>query len=267
MNDLRLYFRLLGVSIRSQMQYRASFLMNTLSAFMHTAIEVLGIWALFARFGTVRGWRLAEIALFFSLITSALAIGDAFARGFDLFPQLIRTGRFDRILLRPRSAALQVAGQEMTLYRLGRLATGLAVGLWAAGALNVQWNLARAALVLAAVLGGACLFCGLWVLQATLAFWTIEAIEVMNAFTYGGSETAQYPLAIYRPWFRGFFTFVVPLACVSYFPALAILGRHDQAMGSPDWFGWVSPAVGPAFLLAALCVWRFGVRHYRSTGS
>jgi ABC-2 type transport system permease protein len=118
-----------------------------------------------------------------------------------------------------------------------------------------------------AIMGGVCIFAGLWVVQATLAFWTTEGLEVMNAFTYGGSETAQYPLSIYRPWFRRFFTFVVPLACVSYFPALAILGRPDSTMGSPAWFGWVSPAVAPVFLLAALRLWQIGVRHYTSTGS
>ena len=43
--------------------------------------------------------------------------------------------------------------------------------------------------------------------------------------TDGGVETTQYPLSIYEPWFRKVFTYVVPLGCVSYFPALAIMGR------------------------------------------
>ncbi len=89
----------------------------------------------------------------------------------------------------------------------------------------------------------------------------------MNTVTDGGRETAQYPLSIYRPWFRRFFTFVVPLACVSYFPAIAILGRRDGALGTPRWFQCAAPAIGVAFMLVCLQVWRIGVRHYRSTGS
>ena len=85
--------------------------------------------------------------------------------------------------------------------------------------------------------------------------------------TYGGTEAGQFPLSIYRPWFRRFFTFVVPLACVSYFPALTILGRSDPFLASFPWLGWTAPLVGVAFLLATLQVWQFGVRHYRSTGS
>ena len=81
----------------------------------------------------------------------------------------------------------------------------------------------------AAVAGGACLFSGIFVLQATMAFWTTESLEILNTLTYGGVETAQYPVWIYRPWFRRFFTMVIPLACINYFPALAILGRADPS--------------------------------------
>jgi len=65
---------------------------------------------------------------------------------------------------------------------------------------------------------------------------------------------------------RRFFTFVVPLACASYFPVVAILG-HPDPLGSPVWLQWLAPLAGPAFLALALQVWKIGVRHYTSTGS
>jgi ABC-2 type transport system permease protein len=58
----------------------------------------------------------------------------------------------------------------------------------------------------------------------------------------------------------------VPLACVSYFPVLALLGRRDP-LGSGQTFQWLAPGIGILFLIVALQVWRIGVRHYRSTGS
>ena len=88
----------------------------------------------------------------------------------------------------------------------------------------------------------------------------------MNTVTYGGVETTQYPLAIYRPWLQRLFTFGVPLGCVSYFPALAIIGKPDP-LGSPLWFQYAAPLIGVIFLLVALRAWRFGERHYLSTGS
>ncbi len=261
-DGLRLYLRYIGISVRGQMQYPASFVMLSLGAFLVTGAEFIGIWALLHRFGSVKGWTLPEIALLYGMVQIAFSISDATSRGFDAFAAMLKAGDFDRLLLRPRSTGLQLAGQELTLRRVGRFTQGLVVLVWAASALGIAWSPARAALLIAAILGGACLFFGLIVLQATLAFWTTESLEIVNTVTYGGVETAQYPLAIYRPWFRRFFTAVIPLACVNYFPALAILGRP-----APLILPWVSPLVGVGFLTMALQVWQVGVRRYRSTGS
>lgn len=265
-DTLRLYGRYLAISVRSQMQYRASFWMASVTYFLGLGTEFLGVWVLFERFGNLRGWKLPEVALFFGVVNTAFALAEGVGRGFDTFGAMVRSGDFDRLLLRPRGTALQVAGREMQMMRVGRLMLGLSVLLWAAPAAHVTWSLAKAALTVAMVLGGACLFYGLLIFQATLAFWTVETLEIMNTLTYGGIETAQFPLTIYRPWFRRFFTFVVPLACMNYLPASVLLDRPD-AVGVPAVLLWLSPIVGVVFLLVSLRVWELGVRHYHSTGS
>ena len=267
LSTIHLYFRYISISVRSQMQYRLSFVMATVGQFVLTASEIIVIWALFDRFGSLRGWLLPEVALFYGIVRVAFSISEAVARGFDTFDRLIRNGDFDRLLLRPRGTIFQVSAREMQLMRVGGLAQGLVVLLWAMAALDVYWTPAHVALLLFAIFGGACLFSGLFVLQATLSFWTTQSLEVMNTVTYGGAQTGQFPIPIYQRWFQKFFTFVVPLACVTYFPTLPILGREDVILRSPAWFHWCAPAVGVAFLLIMFQVWGLGVRHYRSTGS
>jgi ABC-2 type transport system permease protein len=131
---------------------------------------------------------------------------------------------------------------------------------------GIAWDLPKLALLFLGILSGACIFGGLFVLQATLAFWTVETLELMNTVTYGGVETSQYPLTLYTPWFRGFFMTVVPLACMNYFPAHAILGR-TEALGTSALWHWTAPLAGFVFLRACLQAWKIGVHHYRSTGS
>ena len=263
---LKLYLRYAGISIRAQMQYRASFIMISVGHFVVQGGEFLALWALFDRFKSLRGWSLPEVALFYGMISVAFALAEAAARGFDSFARMVRSGDFDRVLLRPRSTALQIVGRELQLVRVGRLAQGLVVLAWSGSALDIAWTAPKIGLIVAAVLGGTCLFAGLFVVQATVCFWTIESLEIMNTMTYGGVETAQFPMTVYRDWFRKFFTYAVPLACVTYFPALAILGRTDP-LGSSVTFQYLAPLIGVVFLVVALQVWRFGVRHYRSTGS
>jgi len=263
---LVLYSRYISVSLRAQMQYRMSFVMLTLGHFAMTGLEFIGIWVLFARFQRLDIWSLHEVALFYSIINMAFALCDATSRGFDVFATYVKGGDFDRMLLRPRSTVLQLAGQELTLRRVGRFAQALIVFVWASHALAIDWTAAKCLLLLITVLGAASLFYGLIVLQATMCFWTTESLEIMSSVTYGGVETAQFPLAIYRPWFRRFFTFVVPLACVGYYPTLGLLERADP-LGSPAYVHWLTPLVGFCFLGFCLQIWRVGVRHYRSTGS
>ncbi len=266
LDAVRLYARYIEISVRGQMQYRASFVMLTLGHFVATAVEFVAIVALFDRFGSLQGWRLEEVAFLYGVVNISFAISDAASRGFDLFGNMVKSGDFDRLLVRPRSTALQLAGQELTLRRIGRLAQGVAVLAWASFGLGIEWSAPSVALLTFAVAGGVCMFFGLIVLQATLAFWTTETLEIMNVVTYGGVETTQYPLPIYRDWFQKLFTFGVPLACVSYFPSLAIMGIADP-LGSPLWFQYAAPLIGVAFLAVALRVWRFGVSRYLSTGS
>jgi len=261
-----LYGRYVRTSLKAQMQYRASFLMLTMGTFITTAAEFLGIWALFDRFSQLQGWSLPEVALLYGMAHISFSLSEALGRGFDVFPGMVKNGDFDRVLLRPRNTALQIAAKEVDLLRLGRLTQGVLVVGWALWTVKVDWTFPHVLLLIVSVLSGACLFIGLFVLQATLSFWTIESLEIANTLTYGGVETAQFPLEIYHHWFRRFFTFIVPLACLNYFPSLTLLGRPVPD-GFPSYFPWMAPGICLAFLLLALGVWQFGVRHYHSTGS
>jgi ABC-2 type transport system permease protein len=266
MNGVRLYLRYAGVSIRSQLQYRASLIMQSVGAFLVTGVEVLAVWALFSRFGQVRGWTLSETALFYGMISIAWALTDALGRGLEVFGAMVKDGELDRLLLRPRGAVLQLLGHELTLRRVGRLAQGGLVLAYALSSPEITWSAPKVLLVPAAIAGAICTFLGLLVLQATSAFWTTETLEVWNAFTYGGITMGQYPLPIYRSWFRGLFLYAIPLGAVIYLPGVAILGRPDP-LGTPALVQWLAPLAGPAFLALALALWRIGLRHYRSTGS
>src|SRR5829696_2778435 len=120
MNALQLYARYAGLSLRSQMQYRVSFIMQTVGQFILTGIEFLAIWLLFDRFGQLNGWTMPQVAVLYGVIAITWAIAESVGRGFDLFGDTVKAGDFDRILLRPRSTVLQLIGQELTLRRVGK---------------------------------------------------------------------------------------------------------------------------------------------------
>ena len=264
MNSFRLYLRFLGASVKSQMQYRWSILLQIIGMFLVTGIEFFGLFALFDRFGELNGWSLPEAALFYGFINAVFAVADALTRGFDTVSQHVRMGTFDRFLLRPRSTALQMFGFEFTLRRAGRFIQGAAVFAW--GWLKCSHGPGGLIAMALAFPSAIALFSGVIIVGGSVTFWTVESMEAMNILTYGGVQTGMYPLSVYRKWIQNFFVYFVPIGLVTYFPICAALLR-DPFPGVPYWTGYLTPLAGPFFLAAAMIIWRFGVRHYSSTGN
>ncbi|HYI05984.1 MAG TPA: ABC-2 family transporter protein, partial [Reyranella sp.] len=169
MNALALYGRYVATSLRAQAQYPTATLMLTAGHCAATAIEILGVFALFDRFGPVGGWSFGEAALFYALVNIMFSLADMLSRGFEVFgTDFVRTGAFDRVLLRPRAAALQLAGYEVRLSRLGRLLQAAVVLVFATNLAPIAWDASTIAIAVWAVAGGVALFAGILVLQATL---------------------------------------------------------------------------------------------------
>ena len=263
---LRMAVRYAAANLRAEMQYRSSFLMESLGTLLSAGVEFLGIWALFSRFGSIRGWTLTEVALFYGLVHVVFAVAEAIGRGFDLFGPLIKEGTFDRVLLRPRSTLLQVLGSNLAPKRIGRLLQGAVVLGWALSALDGGPALGDVALLLWAFIGGVAAYLALLMLSAVLSFWTTETLELFAIVTHGGVETTQYPIPVFHRALRYLFLFVVPIGSVTYFPVVHVLGRPDP-LGAPAGVAWLAPLAGFVFLALIAGLWQLGVRHYTSTGS
>jgi ABC-2 type transport system permease protein len=258
-----LFWKLIAVSLRSQMHYPASFLMLSASHFIGTFVDILGIWILFDRFKMVKGWTLPEVGLIYGIIHMGFALAEAFSRGFDTFSQVVKQGDFDRLLLRPLSPLFQVSVREVHAIRIGRFLQGLIVLIWSASKLSLSLISVHALIILFSILGTTSLFYGLFIIQAAISFWTIETLELMNIATYGGVQTGQYPISIYDKAFRLIFTLLIPIACVAYYPMATLL--HHESL--PLWLTTLFPVAGVLFLYFACQIWHLGVRHYRSTGN
>lgn len=263
---VRLYGAYLSVALRSRLQYPVSCLMQLTGALLITAGQGFGIWVLFRHFPALQGWALDEVALLYGLVNVSFAVGHAAARGFERLYVVLKQGDFDRLLLRPRSTALQVLGADFRIASLGRLLLGGAILAWAVAETGLALSFLRLLYLGAVLAGGVCLFTALFVLEGALSFWTVETLELVHVVTYGGVNAAQYPITIYDRWLRDFFTFIVPLTCINYLP-VGLLLDHQEVRAIPVLLLWGSPLAGVLFLFVSLCLWRVGERRYMSTGS
>lgn len=267
MRGITLYFKLASAKVASQMQYPTSFILSAIASFLISFIDVIGLYIIFDRFKMIEGWLLPEICLLYGLLHMSFAVVEAFARGFDMFSGLIRTGQFDRILLRPRSIFVLVLGSEFKAVNIGRFLQGLVPFLYAITNLEITF-LWQFSLMFLGSLNAFIIYFSLLLFQATFSFWTVEGLEFMNAFTYGGLQMGQYPLSIYEKWFATFFTYIVPIAITVYFPVLLILNKiSDPYFSSAKLLTTIGLPFCLLFLGISVLFFRYGVSRYKSTGS
>lgn len=251
--------------LKSSTQYRASLAMQTAAQLVMTAGDLLAVLVLMDRFAHVGRWRPAEVLFFFGVMQAAFAVTECFNRGLGTFSELVASGGFDTLLLRPKNLLLQVICSRLDPRRFGSVLVGAAAMGMASAALSLRWTARGALLLLVTLLGSVALLMGLFLVEATFSFFSVRSVEMVNVLTYGGRTACQYPIDIYPGPLRLLFTFVAPIALCMHLPVSVLLGR--PIFGVPLWCAWISPAAGAVFFLLLARAWYFGVRRYRSTGT
>jgi ABC-2 type transport system permease protein len=262
------YRRLIAVRIRSQLQYHVSALLDVVAMAIVTGVEFGALALVFQRFDTIAGWTLGEVAFLYGIVTASFGTMDLIFGGFDpdTFGPMVQRGMLDQLLLRPTSITLQVLGSAFLLRRFGKIAQGIVIFCIALSMANVNWTLAKIAYLPIVFVSQVAFFGGLFIIGATSTFWTVQRVEAINILTYGGTELMSYPMTIYAKWMRRFFTCIIPMVFLNYYPALYFLGKPDPLNGSVC-APFLAPVAGFGMLAAALGFWRFGLKHYTSTGT
>jgi ABC-2 type transport system permease protein len=262
----RTYWLLAGMWVRSAMAYRTSFVIMTVSQFGITVIDFVAVIVMFTHVSQLGGFRLSEVALLFGTASLSFGLSDLAVGNVEHLGQRVRNGTFDQMLVRPISTIVSMAADQFAIRRVGRIAQALLVLCWALANVDIDWTIGRVAMLPLMIVSGAVIYASVFVLGAAVQFWSSDSAEVANAFTYGGSFLAQYPMTIYPGDLVRGVTFVMPMAFVNWYPTLYIL-RCPDPLGLPTGFRYASPVVAMLVATLAWLAWREGVRRYRSTGS
>lgn len=253
--------------LKNQFLSAAQYKLNTfLTAFAQVIInvgEVLAVWMLFGRFESVGEWGFYQSLLMMGIIYTSFSFTECFARGYDEFSKLIRTGQLDRMLIRPVNIHYQILGSKIEFSKIGRIILGITISVIALINLNADWNFYKVLVLIATYICAICVVFGIFVISATISIYTIENYEFLNIITNGTKEVSYYPINIYNKWLTRIFTFIIPVACFNYLPLSFIMG-----IGSlPQWLCAVSPLFGMLFVIPCVIVFNISLRKYQGTGT
>ena len=264
--DLMSFRRLAGARVRGELQYPSSFIAFTLSQAIVTFLDCAVILIFFANVPFIGGWSRGEVILLYALASLSLGTADFVMGSIEYLPELVRTGRLDRLLVRPAGVLPQLLAEEFALRRIGRILQAGVVLVIVLVTVDIDWTAGRVFIGVTGAAGAVVTFCAVFVLTSSVSFWSPNTQEFANAFTYGGATVAEYPTHVFPGWMRVFFMGVIPAGVVVYLPVMFVLDAPNP-LGVPTWLQAASPLVCLPVVAVAALVWRTGLRHYESTGS
>ncbi len=99
----------------------------------------------------------------------------------------------------------------------------------------------------------------MWILIISLAFYVVKVDNLSFLFS-SIYDAARWPASIFRGVLSFIFTFIIPLAIMTTYPALAILDRLAL------WRALTALASAVAFASVARWTWKQALRRYTSAG-
>jgi ABC-2 type transport system permease protein len=263
------YAGLFGVQLRmaalSAMQYRVDFLVRGLIAFLWSAITLIPILVVFGARREVAGWSFGEALVVVGWFTLLRAVLDgAVSPSLTAVVEHVRKGTLDFVLLKPADAQFLVSTAKFEPWRVVDVAGALAIFVYAFATLGRWPTLAQVAAGLTFLALAVLILYSIWILVVSAAFWVVKVDNLSYLF---GSlfDVGRWPIDVLRGVWRGtltvMFTVVFPVALMTTYPALALLGRLDGRTAALALVG------GVAFAVVARRVWRRALAMYTSASS
>jgi ABC-2 type transport system permease protein len=262
---VRRYLRLLGVQLRAStalaLQYRVEFLGEAFLSLFWVGWSLVPIVVVFGHREAVAGWSYAEALVvlgWFTLMKGVLE--GAVNPSLVAVVEHIRKGTLDFVLLKPADAQFLVSTAKFKPARVADALGALAIFVLAFRQLG-RWPspphvLAACALLVCA----AVVLYSIWILVVSAAFRLVK-VDNLSFLFQSIFDAARWPASVFRGGWRLVFTFVVPLALMTTYPALALLGRLEPASAAGALAG------AAAFAALARAIWVRSIGRYTSASS
>ena len=253
--------------MKAWFQYKVDAVLRSLAVFLREATGIFVIYFTLLKFDTLNGWNMYEMLFLFSLLFVTYGILILFFTGLRDFGHTVRTGNFDRFILRPRGLLFQLIFCNADWFAaIGHGGLGIVLFVISARNVGINWNVATVCYYILAIIGGVLIQGAIFLFIATLDIYLLETGSIKELFYYNARKFAGYPISIFSEGIQAVMIYVVPFAFVNYFPAQFLLRKPDMAQ-YPEIFMYITPVVGVVMYLLAYGFWRFSVRYYKSSGN
>ena len=251
----------LRASVALALQYRLEFLVEGALAILWIAVTLVPMLVVFGTRDAVEGWTFPEMLLVLGWFVALKGfLEGAVSPSLMNVIEHVRKGTLDFILLKPADAQLLVSIAKIEPWRVVDLAGALAIFVYAFHRLGRGPSLLDVAAAAAMLVAALLVLYSIAILVVSIAFFAVRVDNLLYLFQ-SVFDVARWPSTIFRGSLAVLFTYVLPLALMTTYPALALLGRLRLGTALGALAGTV------AFAAFARAVWSLSIRKYTSASS
>lgn len=258
---MNLFLNYMSMHLKVKMQYKISFIFTLLAQSLIVFLELFVLKSLFTKFKLLNEYNINELYLNFSVIWLGYSLGQTLGRGFDKFSNQINTGNFDLLLIRPRNIFIQIIGSEIYYEKISRIISTLILFIYSSIKVINSFNIFNIFLLLTMIIGSFIISLSIFIIGASICFYTIEGLEIINIFSDGTKQLAQYPMGIYNKIIKVVFTFIIPITLINYYPIEYLTGRLSNNLYL------LFPLLSCIIIIPAILLFKLGLKKYKSSGS
>lgn len=255
-----IYFKIIAQDFKSKMSYRADFIISTLGMIMTNISGFIGFYIIFKNFETINGWNYYEMLFLYGFSLIALTPMQCLFDNNWSLRYTVYDGSFIKYCFRPINIFFYFISEVFDVKGLGQFFMGSVTLAYAWNKLEIPFTLGRGLLLVLALCTGSLFMIAIMNMAAATCFWIVNSGYVMITM-FKFTDYAKYPVSIYQGIFRVLFTFVIPIAFVSYYPSYIFLRPEVPVLTC------IAPFYGIFFFWLSYKVWMRGANRYSGTGN
>ncbi len=258
-----LWKKYLKLNLESWMEYRLDFIIGLTSMFLSDMVSLVFFWVIFQNIPEINGWSFSQLIFLVGFLNTVIGFWHTFFWGISSrrVDRYIRDGDLDRVLVMPVNTFVDLIINNFDVDGIGDIAAGLLILSMGYSMVGVPLTVANILLLVLLVFSSVLIFVSLMTFVSSLSFWITRTESLQNVI-WRLTRFVEFPLEIYNTFIVLFLTFVLPIAFISYYPSQIFLGK-----GIFIQLSYLTPILGIVMFIASYEFWKFGMRHYTSTGS
>lgn len=255
---LKLYGQSIRISFATAMSYRADFILHTLIMILGNSLFPLVTLMIYNTGATFPGWTLYEVLLIQSIFTMANGMANMLFSGIVwVTMDHVKEGTLEIVLIKPVNCLFYLLATTFSVENLAVVIGGFVVFMIAITHLATA-TLGMWLMSLLFFITGILVMLSLNLLMAATSFKWVANSRIPELFN-SVLRFANYPNKIFPKAIQSLTTFIIPVAMVSCFPAVALLGKAEGRM-----FLAILPCI--LFLILGIYIYQHMVKLYEGVG-